>query len=111
MIGGVGAAATVAAAQEEPAPPASTAPRRAGGEFVCTNLELIQQIQADHAASLTDRLALLGSARSAAEEAGRAEVVARIDRRSAKLVERQAKVAERQQHLADVAANCAATTG
>lgn len=107
VLGCLGAAG-VASAQEDPAPPASTHPR---GEFVCANLEQIQQVQADHATSLTDRLALLASARTAAEEAGRAALVARIDQRSARLVERQASVAERQQRLADVAANCGATTG
>ena len=67
-------------------------------------------MQADHATLITDRLALLASARSAAEEAGRTKAVERIDRRTAKLTERQQKVAERQQQVADfAAANC--TTG
>jgi hypothetical protein len=56
---------------------------------------------------LTDRLALLASARTAAESAGRTKAVERIDRRTAKVTERQQKVAERQQKVADfAAANC-----
>jgi hypothetical protein len=108
VLGGIGTAAGVASAQEEPAPPSSTpAPDHPKGEFVCANLAQIQQLQADHATLLTDRLALLASARTAAEEAGRTKAVERIDRRSAKVAERQQKLAERQQKLADfAAANC-----
>ena len=108
VLGGLGTAAGVASAQGEP-PPSST-PAHPRGEFVCANLAQIQQVQADHATLITDRLALLASARSAAEEDGRTKAVERIDRRTAKLTERQQKVAERQQQVADfAAANC--TTG
>jgi hypothetical protein len=79
VLGGLGTAAGVASAQGDP-PPSST-PAHPKGEFVCANLAQIEKVQADHATLITDRLALLGSARSAAEEAGRTKAVARIDRR------------------------------
>jgi hypothetical protein len=109
VLGGIGTAAGVASAQSDPAPPASStpAPDHPKGEFVCANLDQIQKVQADHATLLTDRLALLASARTAAESAGRTKAVERIDRRTAKVTERQQKVAERQQKVADfAAANC-----
>jgi hypothetical protein len=112
VLAGIGTAAGVASAQGDPAPPASStpAPDHPKGQFVCANLEQIEKVQADHATALTDRLVLLASARSAAEEAGRTKAVARIDQRTAKVTERQQKVAARQQKLADfAAANC--TTG
>ena len=108
VLGGLGAAAGVASAQGDP-PPSST-PAHPRGELVCANLAQIQQVQADHATLITDRLTLLASARTAAEQAGRTKAVERIDRRTAKLTERQQKVAARQQKLTDfAAANC--TTG
>ena len=103
VLGGLGTFAGVASAQGD-APPSSTPAR---GEFVCANLAQIQQVQADHATLITDRLTLLASARTAAEQAGRTKALARIDRRTAKLTDRQQQVAERQQQLADfAAANC-----
>ena len=113
VLGGIATATGVASAQGDPAPPASSTPAAdhpGKGEFVCANLDQIEKVQADHATYLTDRLALLASARSAAEEAGRTKAVARIDQRTTKVTERQQKVAARQQKLADfAAANC--TTG
>ena len=105
VLGGLGTAAGVASAQGDPPP--STAPAHPKGEFVCANLTQIQQVQADHATLITDRLALLASARTAAEQAGRTKAVERIDQRTAKVTVRQQKVAERQQEVADfAAANC-----
>ncbi len=107
VLGGIGTAAGVASAQGDPAPPPSSTPAHPKGEFVCANLAQIQQVQADHATLITDRLALLASARTAAEQAGRTKAVERIDQRTAKVTERQQKVAERQQKVTDfAAANC-----
>ncbi len=87
-----------ASAQEEPSPPQPRA------EFVCANLDQIQALQADHTTLISDRLALLGEARAAAEAAGDAEAVERIDRRTARVTERQGKVAERTERLVTFAA-------
>ena len=94
VLGGLGTAAGVASAQGDPARRLVDTARTPKGEFVCANLAQIQQVQADHATLITDRLTLLASARSAAEEAGRTKAVERIDRRTAKLTERQQKVAD-----------------
>jgi hypothetical protein len=105
VLGGLGTFAGVASAQGD-APPSST-PAHPKADFVCANLAQIQQVQADHATLITDRLTLLASARTAAEQAGRTKAVQRIDQRTAKLTERQQHVAERQQQLTDfAAANC-----
>ena len=93
----VGLTAAVASAQDDGEPGAK-------GEFVCANLDPIEQLQADHATLLTDRLALLGSARAAADANGNTKAVERIDRRIERATERQAKVAERQEKLAAFAA-------
>jgi predicted RNA-binding protein YlxR (DUF448 family) len=110
VLGAIGITAGVASAQGDPAPPPSSGPTSdhpGRGEFVCANLDQIEKVQADHATLLTDRLALLASARTAAEAAGRTKAVERIDQRTAKVTERQQKVAERQQKVADfAAANC-----
>jgi hypothetical protein len=112
VIGGLGTAVGVASAQSEPAPSPSSAPPTgevpgAKGEFVCANLAQIEKVQADHATLIQDRLALLASAKTAAQDAGNTKAVERIDARTARLTERQQKVAERQQKLADFAAtNC-----
>jgi hypothetical protein len=97
LVATVGVTAGVASAQEggEPGPRA---------EFVCANLDAIEQLQADHATLLADRLALLGSARAAAEAQGNTKAVHRIDRRIERATERQAKVAERQEKVAAFAA-------
>ena len=111
VLGGLGTAAGVASAQDDPTPPSST-PAHPKAEFACANLAQIQRVQADHATLITDRLALLASARSAADEAGRTKAVARIDQRTATLTERQQEVAQRQQEVADfAAAHCGATGG
>jgi hypothetical protein len=114
VIGGLGTAAGVASAQNDPAPtPSTTATTKdpgAKGEFVCANLDQVRAVQADHATLITDRLALAASAKTAAEAAGKTKAVARIDKRIATLTTRQQKVAERQQKVNDfAAANC--TTG
>ena len=53
VLGGIGTAAGVASAQGDPTPPASSTPSadHPKGEFVCANLEQIEQVQADHATS------------------------------------------------------------
>jgi hypothetical protein len=115
VIGGLGTAVGVASAQSDPAPTPSSAPSGpptgedpgAKGEFVCANLAQIEKVQADHATLIQDRLALLATAKTAAQDAGKTKAVERIDARTARLTERQQKVAERQQKLADFAAtNC-----
>ena len=63
LVAAVGLTAGVASAQDDGEPGVK-------GEFVCANLDAIEQLQADHATLLTDRLALLGSARAAAEANG-----------------------------------------
>jgi flagellar basal body-associated protein FliL len=110
VIGGLGTVAGVASAQSDPAPTpptsATAATKDAGakGEFVCANLDQIQQVQADHATTIKDRLVLLASAKTAAQDAGKTKLVARIDARIAKLTARQEKVTARQQKVADFAA-------
>ena len=114
VLGGLGTAVGVASAQSDPTPttPSSEAPATDGGAkaaFVCANRDQIEKVQADHATLLSDRLALLESAKQAAQDAGKTKVVERIDARETKVKARQAKVAERQQKLADfAAANCQA---
>jgi hypothetical protein len=93
----LGGTAGLAFAQDDGTAPSQGPGSRA--EFVCTNLERIQQLQADHAALAADGLALLGDARAAAEAAGDAKVVERIERRIARVSERQARIAERQEKL------------
>jgi hypothetical protein len=97
----LGATAGLAFAQDDgTAPPQEPGARaEVRGEFVCTNLERIQQLQADHAALAADGLALLGDARAAAEAAGDAKAVERIDRRIERVSERQARSGERQEKL------------
>lgn len=99
-VAGVGTAAGVASAQGDDGTAPTNGPR---AEFVCANLEQIQQLQADHATLIADRLTLLGEARAAAEAAGNTKAVERIDGRTAKVTERQAKVAARQEKLASFA--------
>ncbi len=113
VIGGLGTAAGVASAQSDPSPtpptsaPATTTTKEPGakGEFVCANLDQIQQVQADHATGIKDRLALLATAKAAAQDAGKTKVVARIDKRTATLTTRQQQVTARQQKVAEFAAS------
>ncbi|MET0144558.1 MAG: hypothetical protein ABW328_07240 [Ilumatobacteraceae bacterium] len=92
--------ATSAFAQSAPRPTTDGA----RGEFVCANLDQIQQLQTERATLVTDRLALLADARVAAGAGGHTAAVARIDARRARTAERQANVAERQTALVDWAA-------
>src|SRR6188472_2215506 len=73
VLGGLGTAVGVASAQSDPTPttPSTGAPAPnqdpgAKGAFVCANLDQINKVQTDHATLLTDRLALLESAKQAA---------------------------------------------
>jgi hypothetical protein len=114
VAGGLGTAAGVASAQSDPTPPpapttapATTKAAGARAAFVCANLAQIEKVQADHATSVKDSLALLASAKQAAQQAGKTKVVARIDTRTSRLTTRQAKITARQQKLADFAkAHC-----
>lgn len=101
LLGGVGTAVGVASAQGDPTPTDGAGK----GAFVCANLDQIQKVQADHATLLADRLTLLESAKQAAQNAGRTELVAKIEQRQEKVTSRQAKIAERQQKVTDFAAS------
>ena len=80
----------------------------AAAEFVCANLEQIQQLQVDRVALTQDHLALLQSAPAAAEANGNTDAVTRIDTRIGRVTERHAKAGARQEKLAAfAAANCA----
>lgn len=97
----VGTAGVAAAQSDDPPTPAAGA----RADFVCANLGQIQQVQGDHATLLTDRLALLETAKAAAEAGGDTKAVERIEARTATVTERQAKVSARQEKLTTFAAD------
>jgi hypothetical protein len=114
VIGGLGTAAGVASAQSDPTPSSAPSTATAGstpadpgakGQWVCANLAQITKTQADHATVIQDRLDLLASAKQAAQDAGKTQVVAKIDARIAKVTTRQQQVATRQQKVADFASS------
>jgi hypothetical protein len=116
VAGGLGTAAGVASAQSDPtpptSPPATSTPAKnpARAQFICANLAQIEKVQGDQATTIADKLTLLASAKTAAQDAGRTKLVSRIDKRTTKLTDRQSKVAARQQKLADFAkAQCPAS--
>jgi hypothetical protein len=101
----LGAGAGLAVAQDDGAPDTSapTSAASAGdgarADFVCQNLDRIRQLRADRAALLEGRLALLQDARAAAEAAGDAKALERVDARIARVTERQTRFAERGERL------------
>jgi hypothetical protein len=96
----VGAGAGIAVAQDDTVPGASApVPDGHRAAFVCENLDRIRQLRADHAALVEGRLALLQDARAAAEVAGDAKAVERVDARIARVTEHQVRVVERGERL------------
>lgn len=97
---GIGAAALIGtagfASAQDSSQPAGTG---AGREFVCAHVAEIQKLQADNLTLTTDRLGLLGEAKTAAQQQGDTKVVDRITKRIDRVTARQSKITERQQKL------------
>ncbi len=100
----IGALGGIASAQDNSTPPS-------GGERsgrICQNADRIESTLTNRIARIEERLGKLAQARQRAVEAGKDEVVARIDAATAKAEEHKAKAQGRLAQFTEwVGANCA----